>query len=227
MLIGNDGKEGVEMALNYIPDLIITDVMMPLKDGFEVCQEVKTNQLTSHIPLILLTAKADFTSKLEGLKYGADAYLKKPFNEEELQTRIINLLSSRDKIQQHYLSLVGKRKSEQTEKSKPITKEDEFVINLSQIVDDHISDSEFSVESLGREVGMSSSQLHRKVSGITGLSPNRFIRHIRMIKAKELLKNSDLLINNIAYNTGFNDPGYFGRVFKKEFGMTPQEWRQS
>jgi len=227
IIIGNEGKEGVELAIQYIPDIIITDIMMPLKDGFEVCQDVKTNQLTSHIPLIMLTAKADYVSKLEGLKYGADAYLEKPFNKEELQTRLLNLLSSRDKIQKHYLSLTNLKESTQSSVVEEPTIEDEFVISLTSIVNSHISDTDFSVELFAKKVGMSSSQLHRKVSGVTGLSPNRFIRHIRLTNAKNQLKTSDKPISNIAYDNGFNDPGYFGRVFKKEFGMTPQQWRQS
>ena len=226
VIIGNNGKEGVEMALKYVPDVIITDIMMPLKDGFEVCQEVKAHHLTSHIPLIILTAKADFTSKLEGLKYGADAYLEKPFNKEELQTRLVNLLASRNKIQQHYLSITTSHQVINSPRTETPLPEDEFVKNLHQIVTDNISDTSFSVESFARIMAMSSSQFHRKVSGVTGLSPNKFIRHIKLSKAKVLLEESNQPISSIAYETGFNDPGYFSRVFKNEYEITPLEWRE-
>lgn len=224
VIIGNNGKEGVELALKHIPDVVITDVMMPIKDGYEVCKDLKTNSLTSHIPVIMLTAKADNVSKLEGLKYGADAYLAKPFDKEELITRIKNLLTSRKNIQKYYLALTTGEKPENIDHDIPKV-EDQFVTALTDIVTENISDSSFTVDVFAKEMYMSSSQFHRKVAGVTGLSPMKFVRHIRLSKAKQLLSESEEAISSIAYKTGYNDPAYFSRIFKKEFDVTPIQWR--
>ena len=226
--VGKDGQEGIDIAIRNIPDLIITDVMMPIKDGFEVCETLKNHKHTSHIPIIMLTAKADIESKLEGLEKGADAYLAKPFHKKELNIRIQSLLDSRKKLQKYYLSIVGVSNSTTATKAikNVIPTEDNFVQKLRTIVDAHLNDYEFNVEKFCKSIGMSHSQLHRKITALTGLSPNKFIRHIRLNVAKDLLQNTDRNISTVAYDTGFSDPGYFGRIFKREFGMTPIEWRQ-
>ncbi|MFN7115951.1 MAG: ATP-binding protein, partial [Saprospiraceae bacterium] len=228
ILIGSDGQQGIDLALHHIPDLIITDVMMPHKDGFEVCQTLKNEERTSHIPIIMLTAKADMASKLEGLERGADDYLAKPFHKEELLIRVRKLLELRQKLQRYYLAAAGL--AEHLPLNKDIPKldiiEDAFVKKVRQIVEENLDNAEFTVEALCRAVVMSHSQLHRKLSALTGYSANAFIRYIRLNKAKELLHNPALTITAIAFDTGFNDPSYFGRVFKQEFGVTPQEWRE-
>jgi DNA-binding response OmpR family regulator len=226
---GNDGQEGIDIALESIPDLIITDVMMPLKDGYELCKTLKADELTSHIPIIILTAKVDLESRLEGLEKGADAYLDKPFHKKELIIRIQNLLELRQNLQRHFLSVAGLSKSvpSSISSSELVLKENVFIQKVTAIVEKHLEDLEFSVKQFCKEIGMSRSQLHRKISALTGLSPNKFIRHIRLGKAKALLQNSELTINTIAYKTGFNGQNYFGRIFKSEFGMTPMEWRRS
>ncbi len=233
LAVAKDGQEGIDLATQLIPDLIISDVMMPQKDGFEVCQFLKNDERTSHIPIIILTAKADLDSKLEGLEQGADAYLAKPFHKEELLVRIKNLLHLRKKLQQHYLSLAtGTEEAPLSNIATPAAPapaplvEDYFVKKVRRAVEAHLDDYEFNVESLCREIGMSHSQLHRKLTAVTGLSANKFIRHIRLNKAKELLQDADTSISAVAYDTGFNDPSYFGRVFKQEFGVTPVEWRE-
>ena len=221
ILVGNNGQEGIDIAIEHTPDIIISDVMMPVKDGFEVTKTLKHDERTSHIPIIMLTAKADLDSKIEGLEKGADAYLAKPFHKEELLVRIKKLLELRKSLQKHYLSLAGSSHQEVPDSLVV----DQFVIKLKEVVESHLSDFNFTVELLGKEVAMSSSQLHRKVTALTGLSPNKFIRHIKLSRAKTLLLESEAPINAVAYESGFGDPSYFGRVFKKEFGMTPIEWR--
>ncbi|MEM8524316.1 MAG: two-component regulator propeller domain-containing protein [Bacteroidota bacterium] len=224
--IAYDGKEGVEIAKKVVPDLIISDVMMPKKDGFEVCEILRQDERTSHIPIIMLTAKADMESKLEGLEHGADAYLAKPFQKEELLLRIKKLLELRQQLQLYYLQLVGVGKNTRIIKDIPkMELEDQFVQKVRGVVNQNLDNFDFSVEQLCKEIGMSNSQLHRKLSALTGYSATKFIRYVRLNRAKVLLQNPELTITAVAFDTGFNDPSYFGRVFKKEFGVTPMEWR--
>ncbi|MBL0358217.1 MAG: response regulator [Chitinophagaceae bacterium] len=233
LAVGKDGMEGLEIATEIIPDLIITDVMMPVMDGFELCRKLRNDEHTSHIPIIMLTAKADIESKMEGLEKGADAYLEKPFNREELLIRIKKLLELRKNLQQFYLKKAGLNyeaapagiiAAAETESNEHKT-EDEFVKKVREAIEVHLQDANFTVEQLCKLVFMSHSQLHRKLDALTGCSPNKFIRIIRLNKAKELLKNPANSIASIAFDSGYNDPGYFARVFKQEFGLTPQEWR--
>jgi len=225
-LVGKDGLEGIEIALQNIPDLIITDVMMPYKDGFEVCRTLKTNIKTCHIPIIMLTAKSDLESKLEGLENGADDYIMKPFNKSELLVRIKNSLHLRIKLQEHYLSILNADEGE-----KDYDEEDsldkQFLQKLKSVVEFNIQDFEFTVELLCKEMNMSHSQLHRKITALTGLSPVKFIRDRRLSRSKSLLKNKELSINLIATQVGFQDPGYFSRIFKQEVGVTPLQWRDN
>ena len=231
LAVGRDGREGFEIASEIIPDLIITDVMMPFVDGFELCRQLRNDERTSHIPIIMLTAKADIESKMEGLEKGADAYLEKPFNREELLIRIKKLLELRQNLQQYYLNKAGLNNYSakaaitiEEEISDPQI-EDEFVKKVRQAIEQHLTETNFTVEQLCKLVFMSHSQLHRKLAALTGCSPNKFIRIIRLNKAKELLKNPDNTIASIAMDCGYNDPGYFARVFKQEYEVTPQEWR--
>jgi signal transduction histidine kinase/DNA-binding response OmpR family regulator/ligand-binding sensor domain-containing protein len=231
LAVGKDGREGFEIATGIIPDLIITDVMMPFVDGFEMCKKLRSDERTSHIPIIMLTAKADMQSKLEGLDKGADVYLEKPFHKEELLLRIKKLLELRKKLQQYYSRQIGITDSAETlskEDIEPITAEKaehEFVKKVREIVENNFTNYEFTVEQLCKLVFMSHSQLHRKLEALTGCSPNKFIRIIRLNKAKALLASPVLSIAGIAMDCGYNDPGYFARVFKQEMGVTPQEWR--
>ncbi len=232
LAVGQDGREGFEIATELIPDLIITDVMMPFVDGFELCRQLRNDEHTSHIPIIMLTAKADIESKMEGLEKGADAYLEKPFNRDELLVRIKKLLELRKNLQQFYLKKAGIRI--ETETTEPVLlvdqqieskTEDDFVRRVREAVEAHLDDAGFTVEKLCKLVFMSHSQLHRKLDALTGCSPNKFIRIIRLNKAKDLLIQPGISIASIAMDCGYNDPGYFARVFKQEYGITPQEWR--
>lgn len=231
LAVGKDGREGFDIATDIIPDLIITDVMMPFVDGFELANKLRHHENTSHIPVIMLTAKADMSSKIEGLQQGADAYLEKPFNKEELLVRIKKLLEMRNNLQQYYLKKAGIQGDVFAQpvvipdKKDDHTIEDGFVKRVREAVEGNLTDTNFTVEKLCRQVFMSHSQLHRKLEALTGCSPNKFIRMIRLKKAKELLQDPSNSIASVALDCGYSDPGYFARVFKQEYSVTPQEWR--
>ncbi|MEM1321926.1 MAG: ATP-binding protein [Bacteroidota bacterium] len=224
--VAYNGKIGIEKALENIPDLIISDVMMPEKDGFEVCDFLKNNEKTSHIPIILLTAKADFTSKIEGLKRGADAYLPKPFEEEELKIRLQSLLHRQQRLLQYFAGrdrqLPGKR-SEKTAalSNESLQIEDAFIQKIEAILEQHYADKDFGLVQLCRKVGMSRSQIFRKMKALTGISPSRFIRSYRLKKAKYLLENTPSNVSEAARETGFTSLPHFSRVFHEEFGVSP------
>jgi signal transduction histidine kinase/DNA-binding response OmpR family regulator len=219
VLEAKNGKEGFDMARQHIPDLVVSDVMMPLMDGFELCQQLKTDDFTSHIPVILLTARAEDIDKLTGLETGADAYLIKPFNSKELLLRVHNLIELRNKLRKKFSDKLIVKPSEITVTSK----DSEFMQRLLDTVEKHIGDEKFSVEQLGHEFGMSPSQINRKLKAIINQSASEFIRSIRMQRALELLKNDQATIAEIAYETGFHEPAYFSRVFKNHFGYSPSE----
>lgn len=243
--IAKNGQECEDLAFNNTPDLIILDVMMPLKDGFEVCKLLKTDERTSHIPIIMLTAKADMDSRLEGLEQGADDYLSKPFHKKELLLRIRNLLELRRQLQQYYRSSLEVNLSEalppisdtsmlkaaeqgSKNPSVPLANslENVFVIKVRKTIEANLDATDFDVEKLCRTLAMSHSQVHRKLSALTGLSATHFIRYVRLVKAKEMIIHSGYSLAAIAIDCGFNDPAYFSRIFKQEFGVSPQVWRE-
>lgn len=213
-----NGKMGIEKALEIIPDIIISDVMMPEKSGYEVCEILKQDERCSHIPIILLTAKATQADKVDGLKYGADAYLTKPFDKEELMIRLEKLVETRRQLQQHYAH--SAHASQATEP----TMDDIFLQKLRDHLQIHLSDAEFGVAQLADVIPMSQMQLYRKLKALTGKTPSQFIRSYRLQKGLELLKQEELNISEIAYEVGFTDPSYFSRVFQKEFGKSPSDF---
>jgi len=217
-----NGKLGVEKAIEILPDIIISDVMMPEMDGFEVCATLKEDERTSHIPIILLTARATSEDKLEGLSHGADAYLIKPFEKEELMIRLNKLLEIRKKLQQKYSSTLVVN---QLPKDEIITKEDIFIKKIETILLENLEDENFSSQELAQQLFLSRSQVHRKIKALTGMSTAIYIRHIRLQKAKELLISNDLSISEIAYQVGFKSPVYFSQVFKDTFGESPSMFR--
>lgn len=219
--VAYNGRVGVELALEHVPDIIISDVMMPEKDGYELCNILKKDERTSHIPIILLTAKADDDSRLTGLRTGADAYLAKPFNKEELLVRLEKLLEVRQQLHARYsqLEIPG------AEPESVAIIEDAFLKKLRQVVVDNLGNNQFSVDQLARDMAMSRMQLHRKLKALTNRSASNFIRTLRLQKAKELLQNPELTISEVAYDIGFNDPKYFSRVFAEEFGQSPTDFR--
>ena len=213
-----DGEKGIEMARQIIPDLIISDVMMPGKNGFEVTRIIREHIATSHIPLILLTAKASLESRLEGLKRGADAYLTKPFSPQELVLRIKKLIELRQMLQQRY------QNRETPPAENPVfEKEDGFIKELKNYILEHMSEPGLSVDHIARYFAMSRMQLHRKLKALINTPIGHYIRSVKMEKALEFLKEKQLNITEIAYETGFS-PSNFSKVFKKVYGKTPSEF---
>ncbi|MBV6441651.1 MAG: response regulator [Haliscomenobacteraceae bacterium CHB4] len=228
--VAYDGEQGIEKALELVPDLIISDVMMPRKDGFDVCHTLKTDERTSHIPIILLTAKADIESRLTGLRRGADAYLAKPFHKEELLVRIQNLLEVRRKMHAHYLALAGLKSGDGSavaaKASPDEAMEHAFIQKVRALVEEDFS-TQWQVKQLADKLFVSTSQLHRKLEALTGMHTTEFVRYIRLAKAGELLlAQPDEKISAIAYDVGFENVNEFNRRFKEMFGVSPGEWRK-
>ena len=195
--------------------------MMPKKDGFELCHTLKQHSFTSHIPIILLTAKATIEDRLTGLKQGADVYLKKPFNKEELFLQLSNLIEIRKKLHQRYSSFDGL-----PVKEKATQLEDEFLQKMRQVVETHLSNPDFDSAQLCRGMGMSRSQIYRKLMALTGHSASHFIRSVRLHKARKMLASDNFTIAEVAYDVGFKDPSYFSRTFLEEFGVSPSDTRK-
>lgn len=215
VLEAENGKIGCDMALEQIPDLIISDVMMPEMDGFELCKNLKDDERTSHIPIIILTAKAGIDSKIEGLGQGADDYLDKPFNARELLARVKNLIKIRKQLQLKY--------GETLEASLFAPKEDAFLTKLKGVIEERIDQEEFNVVELGKLLAMSRTQVHRKLKALTGLSTSRFIRQYKLEKAHKLLHNDQYNVSEIAYMLGFNTANYFSTCFHEQYGYPPSE----
>ncbi len=214
-----DGQEGVEMAFEHIPDLIVSDVMMPRKNGIEVCDILKRDERTSHIPIVLLTAKADRDSRIEGFTHGADAYLPKPFDQQELLVRLDQLLAMRQRLQQRYLTA----EIEEAPGDEGTRMEDAFIQKVQSTLDQHLLDTSFGIPELCRAIGMSRSQLHQKLKALTGRSTSHYIRFLRLSKAQDLLLHSDMNVSEVAYTVGFSDPKYFSRTYAQEFGVPPSQ----
>jgi len=220
----SNGQQGIDKALEMVPDIIISDVMMPEKDGYEVCQTLKIDERTSHIPIILLTAKAGEENRIEGLRGGADAYLVKPFRKEELFVRLEKLIALRKTLQEYYSSNNFILTHKDARKAPSL--DEAFLQKLIKVVQNRLDDSELAVIDLCRAVKRSNTQVNRKLKALTGKTPSQFIRSIRLQKAAEFLKTTDLSISEIAYAVGFNDPNYFSRSFSDEFGYPPSEVRK-
>jgi signal transduction histidine kinase/DNA-binding response OmpR family regulator/ligand-binding sensor domain-containing protein len=216
-----DGKQGEEVARKKSPDLIVSDLMMPVLNGLEMCHRLKTDIQTSHIPVILLTAQLSDEIKIESYKAGADSYIAKPFNFEVLLTRIEMLIEQQEKRKELFHKTI-----EITPSSITITSlDEEFIKKTLQLVEKNIDNSEYSVDDLSSDLGLSRSNLYRKFQSITGLSPNDFIRSIRLKRAAQLLKASQYNVSEISDIVGFNSIKYFNKYFKEEFGMTPTQYR--
>jgi len=218
-----NGQAGIEKALETVPDLIVSDVMMPIKDGFEVLETLKNNELTSHIPIILLTSKADVQSRLAGLRSGADAYLSKPFHQEELLVTVANLLETRRKLQLKYQQNVLASGSEETITADP---ENSFLQKVRAIVEANYQQEDFGLPQLCQKIGISRSQLFRKMKALTDLAPSDLIRTHRLNKARILLETGVANVTEAAWQVGFKDPSYFSKMYQEEFGEAPSATRK-
>lgn len=213
----NNGRLGIEKALEHLPDLIISDIMMPITDGYELCKTLKADPRSAHIPIILLTAKSTAEERLIGLQSQADDYLSKPFDSMELQARISNLIQQRRQLQR----LFNKDRKISPKEITVNSVDENFLNQLLEIVENKLSDESFGVESLSKAIGMSRSHLHRKLKALTGQSANIFLRSIRLQRAYQLLEQAAGSASEIAFEVGFSNPNYFFKCFKDEFGLTP------
>ena len=223
LLYARDGKEGLEKAAEYMPDLILTDLMMPGMDGFDLCREIRSSIVLNHIPIIIITAKSEDIDKVQGIEAGADAYLLKPFNTDELYVRIDKLLEQRRTLREKYSRAL---RDNCTDTVKLLPADQAFIDRLTDIIYSQISDTTLNSDRIAEKMCISKSQLNRKVRVITGGSTAVYILHVRMEKARRLLSSNDMPIGDIAMQCGFEDAGYFGRVFKQIFRMTPSQYRK-
>jgi YesN/AraC family two-component response regulator len=237
ILVARNGAEGIEKAFETIPDIVLSDLMMPEKDGFEVTQTLKNDERTSHIPIVLLTAKADVESRIAGLERGADAYLAKPFEKKELIVRLEKLVELRRKLQETFRNRSFPSVNweiDKTEKSPVIPLpssltsdiEDAFLIKIGQIMEQHLDDAGFAVAEFCQAAGFSQPQLYRKIKALTGQSIVAWMRSFRLRKAKDMLEHTQMNISEIAYQVGFSDPAYFSRAFSEEFDVPPTSFRK-
>ncbi|WP_298369488.1 two-component regulator propeller domain-containing protein [uncultured Lutibacter sp.] len=215
-----NGVKGFELASKIIPNIIITDILMPIMDGIEFCEKLKTTQETSHIPVVMLTAKTSPEWEKEGLKIGADSYVRKPFDMELLELKLSNILNYRDKLRKRF-----NRDTTLQPKEVTVTSTDEIFLHKAiEIVEKNMMNSDFSVEQLVKEMSLSRSNLYLKIKELTGLSSSEFIRNIRLKRAVQLLEKSDMSVKEIMYMTGFNTASYFSKCFKKQFGVIPSKY---
>ena len=214
-----DGKVGLELARKIVPDIVLSDIMMPVMDGLAFCQQLKTDKAISHIPVILLTARSLDEQRAEGYEHGADAYLSKPFSLRLLFSRIDNLIQSRKKLSKLFSNNdendAFEKLSNETDKT--------FAAQLRKIIQDNLSDNEFNVERIGDEIGLSRVQLYRKVKALTGYSPVEMLRKARLTRARHLLRTTEKTVSEVAYAVGFSTPSYFSKCYKDEFGESPKK----
>lgn len=223
-----DSRQGLAIVQEQLPDLLISDLMMPDMDGYEICSAIKTDERTSHIPVVFLSAVTEQSDRLKRLSAGADAYISKPFSEEELQTVVAQLLQARAQLRKKLLAMASGDSESETEESTVTNVNNldlEFLARLREVIIAHLDQPEFDGNELARKVGFSSSQLHRKLTALTGLPAGRYIYQIRLGIARDMLKRKDLSISEVAYQTGFSDPAYFTKLFTKTFGQSPRKYR--
>jgi signal transduction histidine kinase/DNA-binding response OmpR family regulator len=222
ILEAQNGVQGYEMAKRFSPQLIISDIMMPEMDGLELCTRIKENILTSHIPVLLLTARTTVENWIEGLERGADDYIPKPFNLSILEAKIFSTIENRQRIRKLFLSKMNAEPKELVSTSL----DEQFLKKAFDVVENHYTNSEFGVETFVQKMAVSRSLLHKKLSAIVDQSAGDFITHIRLKKSTELLKARTFNISEIAYQVGFNDPKYFSRIFRRVYGLTPTEYSE-
>ncbi len=220
LVVAADGEKGWYMAKRRTPDLIISDIMMPKMDGFQVCEKIKSDISTSHIPVILLTARAELKDKLTGLELGADDYIPKPFAIEELQVRIKNLIEQRQKLRERFsheaLFGIQDMSFNQTD--------EQFLQKIIKVINQHISDPHFTVQVLSAVIGMNQTTLNQKLKALTGQSPHNFIRLFRLKKAAVFLRQKTVNVTEVAYEVGYKSLSHFTKAFQNQFGDTPSHF---
>lgn len=217
-----NGKEGLESVQKTIPDIIISDLMMPVMDGLEMCNKVKTNMASSHIPFIILTAKINEESAYEGYSYGADDYITKPFSLKLLRVRIAKLIEKQQKLQQHFkLSILTEPQNVVSESS-----DDKFIRLIVKTIDENMENFDLNIELLCKALNITHQQVYRKIKALTGQTVSEFIRTVRMKKASQLLCNSDLNISEIMYSVGFSNRSYFSKCFSEQYNLSPKEYKE-
>jgi DNA-binding response OmpR family regulator len=217
-----NGQDGSEQALDYQPDVIITDIMMPTMDGIELCRKLKNDLRTSHIPVIFLTARTALDQRIKGLMTGADAYLTKPFSFDHLHALAQSLLFNRKQLWKAFNS--GNYKTRTESMLGPL--DQRFMDQVLKIADRQLKNADFNVEQFAREMAMSRSYFHRKLKALTGFAASEFLREHRLQQAVNLIVENQLTISEIAYEVGFSSPNYFGRCFRKKFGMSPSDYKE-
>jgi DNA-binding response OmpR family regulator len=216
-----NGKEGYDQAIEIVPDIVISDLMMPKMDGVELCRGLKQDERTSHIPVILLTARSDTDSKIAGLDTGADDYITKPFDSSELMARIRNLIEQRRRLRARFSSGFVLKPGEVS-----VTSLDEALLKkIMEIVEKNLADEHFGVDELAREACLSRRHLYRKLHALTNLTPAEFVQYIRLQRARELLEKKAGSVTEISFQVGFGNPAYFSTCFRERFGATPSEVR--
>ena len=221
MLEAANGRAGLEMAREAVPDLVISDIMMPEMDGFQFCQTLKSDEKTSHIPVILLTAKAGEESRITGLETGADDYLTKPFNARELLARVRNLIDLRRSLRRRFSGEMLLQPQEVAVTSQNAA----FLTRALNLLETHLEDEQFGVKAFSEALGMTERQLQRKLRALVDQSPNEFIRIFRLQRARQLLEQNAGSVSEIAYRVGFNNLSYFAKSFREQFGKLPSEWK--
>ncbi|MBQ4822718.1 two-component regulator propeller domain-containing protein [Aquimarina sp. MMG016] len=224
ILEAENGVTGLEVATDEIPDIIISDIMMPIKDGISLCKELKAQITTSHIPIILLTAKSSITSEIEGIQTGADDYITKPFNPFVVKAKVASILENRKKLRHHLYNKV--RFEPDTQEIEIDTVENQFINQAIQLVEKNLQNPEFGIPLMTTELMMSQSSLYRKIKSLTGLSLSAFIRSVRLKNAAKMIINTDAKLNQIAYEVGFNDYKYFKKSFEEHFGCLPSVYKK-
>ena len=223
LLYARDGEEGLEKAKEYMPDLIITDLMMPEKNGYELCRDVRNSEILNHIPIIIITAKCGPGNRVQGLDVGADAYLEKPFNADELNVRIVRLLEQRRMLREKYSNALHEGKEQTVELS---LADKNFLTRLNDVIYSMMDNHNLNSEMVADKMCMSLSQLNRKVKTITGFNSSGYILQMRLDKAKRLLASTDTPVGDIALKCGFSEMSYFSHIFKQTFQMTPSQYRK-
>ncbi|KAF0138473.1 MAG: ATP-binding protein, partial [Stygiobacter sp.] len=218
-----NGEEGMLMAQGIVPDLIVTDLMMPKVNGYQFCKLVRNDQRTSHIPIVMLTAKAGFDDKIEGLEIGVDDYITKPFSAKELKVRVKNLINQRKLLRSRFKTSTVIKPSEVTATSIDRL----FIEKVIKTIEANFENQDFTPESLAETVNMSVSQLNRKLNALIEQPAGQLMRSLRLQRAADLLKQNAGSVSEICYQLDFNDPAYFSRAFKKQFGCSPSEFAKN